>query len=134
MTLSRPHPRTPPYPENTVLVQGPTHPQISVTLGKCILKNKPIPINRSQITENKLHTHDLRSAPHTQPVSDVCTMYSKPQSTLPQDPFFFIIGLKTPELRTDYCVRSVLRLFYGCSYRFHLSGDNSRYRTENIFV
>ena len=29
MTLSRPHPRTPPYPENTVLVQGPTHPQIS---------------------------------------------------------------------------------------------------------
>ena len=26
MTLSRPHPMTPPYPENTVLVQGP-HPQ-----------------------------------------------------------------------------------------------------------
>ena len=29
MTLSRPHPRAPPYPENTVLVQGPTHPQKS---------------------------------------------------------------------------------------------------------
>ena len=30
MTLSRPRPVTPPYPENTVLVQGPTHPQKSV--------------------------------------------------------------------------------------------------------
>ena len=28
-------------------------------------------------------------------------------------------------MRTTYCV---LRLFYGCSYRFHLSGDNSRDR------
>ena len=30
MTLSRPRPMTPPYPENTVLVQGLTHPQQSV--------------------------------------------------------------------------------------------------------
>ena len=30
MTLSRPRPVTPPCPENTVLVQGPTHPQKSV--------------------------------------------------------------------------------------------------------
>ena len=29
-TLSRPRPGTPPHPENTVLVQGPTLPQLSV--------------------------------------------------------------------------------------------------------
>ena len=29
----------------------------------------------------------------------------------------------------DKCLLSLrLRLFYGCSYRFHLSGDNSRDR------
>ena len=30
MMLSRPRPKTPSHPENTVSVQGPTHPQLSV--------------------------------------------------------------------------------------------------------